>query len=329
MVVCPACNSTVTRDDKKSLTCSNVQCKAIYHSKCCNLKDKDVDNLIALNKTWICPACDTAKKNFPHSERPVTPSEASAASSLNDESVRKLWEVLKELAEEVRLMKVRLPESGCDFKDIKSTLDKQAELSFENSERLKKLENLLETQNKQIELLSSENCTLKKKVSALEVRVNTSEQRLLRNTIEIRGIPSKQEEVPAAVVVSVCAGLGLKISSDDLDHVERLGPRRDGAPGAVVARFVRQSLRDEVVRQRRIKRDFSTRHLGYHDSDSRVYVGDAMTATNRHLYWLARQKRSADKVKYVWFSGGRVKCRRGDGLPVVVINSPEDLDVFP
>lgn len=73
------------------------------------------------------------------------------------------------MAEEVKSMKTRLPESGGDFIDFKSTLDKQVELSFENLEQLKKLENLLETQNKQIEQLTFEKSTLKKNISTLEV----------------------------------------------------------------------------------------------------------------------------------------------------------------
>lgn len=215
-----------------------------------------------------------------------------------------------------------------DFKEVKTTLQKQVDLSFENAERLKSLEELVLKQEKLIESLSSENSFLKNKIKNLEIRINQTEQDHLSNTIEIRGVPGRTGETPEGTVLKIGASLGIKLKIEDLDYVQKRRPREDDPrPPVIVARFIRRDIRDEVIRLRKLKRDFSTRHLDW-DSDERIYLSEGMSPGNRHLYWLARQKKAAGKVKFVWFAGGRVRCRRDNGLPAVIINKEEDLDVF-
>lgn len=91
--------------------------------------------------------------------------------------------------------------------------------------------------------------------------------------------------------------------------------------------FVQRAVRDEVIHLRKVKRDFSTRHLGK-DSDDRIYISEEMSPGNKHLYWLARQKRAAGMLKYVWFTGGKVRYRRQDGCPAIIVNSIEDLEAI-
>ncbi|XP_066909122.1 uncharacterized protein [Halyomorpha halys] len=196
-------------------------------------------------------------------------------------------------------------------------------------ERLQKIEAVLEQQKNKMEELSIENKNLKVKLSDLEGRLNQAEQNNLKNTVEVRGIPEKQGETVVGTILSIGSGLGVKLSPDDLDHALRLRAKQEGAPGPIIVRFVRQTMRDEPVRQRRAKRDFSTRHLGWDENDAFcVYLSKAMTPANKHLDWLARQKQKVAKIKYVWFSGGRVRCRKSDGYPTVTTGKTSDLDVF-
>nr|XP_024219390.1 farnesyl pyrophosphate synthase-like [Halyomorpha halys] len=125
--------------------------------------------------------------------------------------------LLKGLIEEVREMKVKL--QGIDeLKDIKDTLQKQSELSFDNLEWLEKIEALLDQQKNKIEELSLENNNLQAKIYGLEARINQAEQNHLNNSVEIRGIPEKQGETIVGTVLSTGAGLGVKLFLDDLDH---------------------------------------------------------------------------------------------------------------
>ncbi|XP_066902824.1 uncharacterized protein [Halyomorpha halys] len=162
----------------------------------------------------------------------------------------------------------------------------------------------------------------------MEARINQANQGQLTHSLEIRGIPVKTGETPEGIICSIGAALGVKLGPEDLDAVERKRPRgEDPRPPAIVVRFVRQTVCDQVIRLRKVKRNFTTRHLGW-DSDERIYTGEEMTPANRHLYWLARQVKAAGRLRYVWFARGRVRCRREDGQPVVIINTAEDLEAF-
>lgn len=123
-------------------------------------------------------------------------------------------------------------------------------------------------------------------------------------------------------MASVGADPGIKIfrsstscRSADLKKTKPRSP-------TVISRFVRKSVWDELVQQRKVKKDFSTQDITWQENDThRLSLGKEITTTNKHLYWLARQKRAADKLKYVWYAGTRVRCRK-------MIYLPEYLEAF-
>ncbi|XP_066905689.1 uncharacterized protein [Halyomorpha halys] len=158
-----------------------------------------------------------------------------------------------------------------DLKDIKNVMNTQGEIIFENSKRLKTMEERAKKQDETLEKLVIENNNLKKQIKTMEARINQPAQGQLTHSLEIRGIPVKTGETPEGILCSIGAALGVKLGPEDLDTVERKRPRgEDPRPPAIVVRFVRQTVRDEVIRLRKVKRDFTTRHLGW-DSDERIY----------------------------------------------------------
>lgn len=307
---CTICDGPISREEKFTVSCN--KCRVIYHGKCCGLNDREIDVIRSQKKTWVCKKCDQMKKTGSAKEKPVSP----PRSYDNEPSPSDILVAVNQVNE--------------DIKNLKSSMEKYGELSFELNEKFSRLENHLEGHAKRLEELTLENKGLRSKVGELEIRVSRAEQNLLCRSVEIRGIPVRAGETPSALVASVGAGLGIKISVDDIDIVERRRPKKDDPrPPPVIARFVRQTLRDELVQRRKVKRDFSTRDIGWQENDAhRIYLSEEMTPFNRRLYWLARQKRAAGKLKYVWFSAGRVRCRKEDGHPVIFIDQPQDLEAF-
>lgn len=241
---------------------------------------------------------------------------------------KQLASAAPESAESNILLLAEMKRIAEDIKEMKISIDKQSDLAFENSDRLKKIEEVALKQENIIEKLLVENKTLKERVNVLEARLNQAEQAQLSNSIEIRGISPTVGETPEGLVCSIGAALGIKLAVEDLDYVERKRSRReDPRPPPIVVRFVRQTVRDEVIHLRKVKRDFSTRHLG-RDTDDRIYLSEEMSPGNKHLYWLARQKRAEGKMKYLWFAGGKIKYRRQDGSPVIIVNRKEDLEAM-
>lgn len=300
----------------------------IFHGRCCGYKEADVDAVKALKRNWLCPGCEKARRVLPANDRPASPMKTH---TLPTDSLAAIMEQLSSMANEIKIIKTSLPSSiSEDMRDVKNSLEKQGEVLFENGDRLRQIETRLDNQTKIFEELVLENNNLKARIKDLEAGLNRAEQELRCKSLEIRGIPVREGEVPAALVTRIGAGLGLKLEAGDLDTVERLRPRRDDPrPPVIIAKFVRKSMRDELVRLRKVHRDFTTRHIGWEENDSHpIYLSEDMSPMNRRLYYLARQKRAAGKLKYVWFGGGRVRCRRDDGQPVIIINSPDDLDIF-
>ncbi|CAH1394268.1 unnamed protein product [Nezara viridula] len=155
MVNCKLCAKTVSREDKTKIVC--VTCQNLFHVKCTKI---DSTNLKETSKKWRCSDCELLSGTLP----------AAESSSILD--------LLKGLTEEVRELKSKL--QGIDkLKEIKEALQKQSELSFENMDRLLKIETLLEDQKTHVENLTIENNKLKTKISELEIRLNFTEQNLL------------------------------------------------------------------------------------------------------------------------------------------------------
>lgn len=319
MARCPVCNININRDQKNIVQCTS--CNLIFHGECCNFNERDIEALKSLKKDWCCGSCEVARRALPRDERPATPVKLSTP-----DPFKEVLDQLKALASEVASIGAAVSE----IKLVKESLDKFGELAKENAKRLTNLESGLDNQGKLLEATLLENQTLKSRITELEVCVNRAEQGLLSTSVEIRGIPVSAGESPAGLVTTIGASLGLKLSPEDLDTVERRRARRDDLrPPAIVAKFVRQSVRDDYVRKAKVKRDLTTRDLGSTDNEChRIFVSEDMSPINRRLYYLARRKRAEGKAKYVWFGGGRVRCRQDDGRPVVIINTPDDLNVF-
>lgn len=298
-----------------------------------------METLKNLNKSWICNKCLKLWKAIPANERSASPAKANTPavatppepSPSTEPSLATLMASLTSLAAEIGLFKKHLKpeEIGNDLKGIKDALDIQGEYSARANERLSEIERQLKKQGDSFDALLLENNNLKAKIGKLEVRLNHAEQDLKANSLEIRGIPVRAGDTPDALVTSIATGLGITLGSN-LDYAVRLRPKAgDPRPPVIIARFVKQSVRDEFIKQRSVRRNFSTRSIGWQEIDDHpIYLSEDMTPTNRHLYYLARQLKTAKKIKYVWFTGGRVRCRRDDGCPQVIINTPQDLDVF-
>ncbi|CAH1405864.1 unnamed protein product [Nezara viridula] len=185
--------------------------------KCCNIAEN-----------WFCHTC----------VKSVSKNHATTAAELSEGSNTSLLAEVKKIAE--------------DIKEVKISLGKQSDLAFENNERLRKIEELALKQEKIIENLVSENKTLKSQIIILEYKLNQAEQAQLANNVEIRGITVNPDKTTEGLVCSIGAALGVKLYVEDLNFEERKRSRReDPRPPPIVVRFVRQTLRDEIIRLRK------------------------------------------------------------------------------
>jgi hypothetical protein len=173
-------------------------------------------------------------------------------------------------------------------------------------------------------------CQLNIRVSEIEKYVNQMEQETKRNVVEIQGVPQKEGELLSAIIHQIGLVIGVKVDASDIDYVYRVGIRNDSnRPPIIVLRFLRQVTASEFLTRRRVKRDLSTRDIGFDNVPSQpVYINEALTQLNRKLYAKARELKRAEKFKYLWIRGGKIYIRVRDGGERSVITCFEDFCKF-
>lgn len=78
----------------------------------------------------------------------------------------------------------------------------------------------------------------------------------------------------------------LEIERDQIDVCHRLRPAKRNVerPAGIIARFVRKEVKIKVMKQRKVKRNFSTQNLGFPYAAMPVYINDNLTPMRRNLF---------------------------------------------
>ncbi|XP_046670937.1 uncharacterized protein LOC124360946 [Homalodisca vitripennis] len=197
---------------------------------------------------------------------------------------------------------------------------------IENTKALKAQQEQNEKLYQLIESITSENKELKKKVRALEDRLENIEQYSRSNCVEIQGIPVTSNEDVLTIVKDVGKALDLTVSDTMVDACHRLGAKQSGNnPPGIIVKFVRRLDKEEFLQRRRVKRTLSTRHIGATD-DRPIYVNESLSPARRALYALARKYQREKNFKFLWVRNGKIFLRKEEKAPVRVITREEDLD---
>ncbi|XP_047991739.1 uncharacterized protein LOC125230587 [Leguminivora glycinivorella] len=217
------------------------------------------------------------------------------------------------------------------------------------------------TLSQKVDLLEKENISLKleldsaKKVNAgsdnsallqdtistitrIQEDLNERDQQALLNDIEITAVPEFKGESPMHIFVGIASKLGLNLEEHDVVHVGRVGPvhgdgdRLEGAgsvrsrPRPIVVRLARRSVRDQLLKNSRVRRGTTCADLGLPEHQHRpFYVNERLTKTNRILFGKARELKRAQNWRFVWTKDGRVFARKSETSKVHYIRSERDL----
>ena len=179
-----------------------------------------------------------------------------------------------------------------------------------------------------IETLESENVLLKTKLSEVQVHYDDLEQRMLSNNVEIHGVPFTNGENLTGVVGKIGAELGLELGESNIDYCYRLKPKENGEPGSIHVRFNSQHVKEAFLAKRRLKRNFSTRHLildNIPPSDVPIYINESLCPGRRRVLGAAREAKKTKRYTYLWIRGGKIFMRKAEGERAIVLTTMEDL----
>lgn len=289
-------------------------CSTIFHGACVKLSKEDIDYVTANNEIWRCEQCSKLRRKSMQVE-----------SELNKDAVNisDVYKLLQEMREE----------SKKQIQELESELGKSVEMCHGNIADLQKT---IETQSlaiknyqENMDALKEENIGLIKKCQHLETRLEDLEQYSRTNCLEINGIPEENNEDVSNIVKKVGESVGMSLEDTDIDACHRLGAARgedSGRSRGIIVKFVRRSVKEELLHKRRVKRNLNTKDIGFGNRPAEViYINESLSAGRRQVFNAARMMKKENQLQYVWVRNGKVLTRAEDGARVIVVTTMEQV----
>ncbi|XP_046685349.1 uncharacterized protein LOC124371080, partial [Homalodisca vitripennis] len=135
----------------------------------------------------------------------------------------------------------------------------------------------------------------------------------------------KNEDV-VSIVKEVGKVLDFNISNTMIDACHRLGKRSEpnSPPPGIVLKFISRLDKEELLRKRRVKSKFSTRHMNL-EMDKPVYINESLTPMKRKLMAEARKFKRENNYQFVWVRDGRIFLRKEEASKVIHVTCQADL----
>lgn len=302
MALCAVCNRSITAKHIK-ITCCD--CEKDFHGTCVKISKADIEYQSNTGLVWRCDPCNEERRRSMSFEGDA------------NEGKLTLSDVLKAIQE---LSK----EHKTSIKDFNKSYELLNDKLSENTVMLKDQNEKITQYIEKIDQLATENKVLKERIQVLEDKLDDTDQYSRRNCVEIQGVPVKDNNV-LQTVKDVGSALGFDIQDTMVDACHTLGKKPNSKdPPGIIVKFVRRMDADTLLAKRRLKRDFSTRHLNL-PTDSPIYVNESLTPYRRKLLAMARDERRKHDYKYLWVRRGTIFLRKVDNGPVVVIKCLADL----
>lgn len=289
-----------------TLSVDCVDCSGRFHASCVDLTQQDIDFLSQDNKSWRCSECQAVRR------KSMALQSAAEGGSV---TIADVIAILNEMRDDNKKMEVNL---GSSIDSCHDKIDDVMKKMMEQDKLLKECYTKIDTFENEIADLKKKNCEL-------ESRLIDTEQYSRVNNVEIQGIPQSASEDVHEIVKSVGAALEVPITETDIDVCHRLGKPTDGRTPAIIVRFSRRVVKEELLRRRKIKRDFSTRHLNL-PTDIPIYINEALCPARRRVFAAAREAKKTLGYKYLWIKGGKILIRKADGTPVTELKTVSDVN---
>lgn len=305
---CKLCKKNVSSRIMK-INCND--CESPFHASCVKLEKEEVEFFQSDNNIWRCDSCAKTRRK------------SMAVESELNKGNPNLNDVLD-------LLNVIRAENKEQTKNLEKELGKSVNSCHENIEELKTVlkeqSDKIDRYEKKIDELLNQNTNLRKRVRDLEIGLDEAEQYSRINCLEISGVPDKVNEDVVTEVKKVGEALGVTITDDMIDACHRLGRKQDKWPRAIIVKFSRRSVKEEMLQKRRVKRNFNTTHIGERNSPGKViYINESLTKARRELHKQVRELKKKKGLSFIWIRNGNILVRPNEGDPVIAVTTMEDL----
>ncbi|XP_045498206.1 uncharacterized protein LOC123696191 [Colias croceus] len=220
-------------------------------------------------------------------------------------------------------------------------------------DRINKLESENSSLHSKLSQLSKQNLdaaatsSMLKTIKQLQSELNERDQVSLLNDVEVYGIPEFEGESATHIAITLAKKLGITLEERDIVCARRIGPKRRSITTGVsndssrlivdkdrptrtrpiTISFARRSLRDELLKNARVRRGTSTSDLGLPNHDvKRVHLHERLTHKNRVIFGKARALAKTKQWRFIWTRDGKIYARQSDSSNVYAIRSEEDIE---
>lgn len=316
--VCTQCKKTVTRKSP-GLECS--KCRVLVHAKaeCAGLSAKQFAALKAAdNLEWTCNSCARDPKrrtSFVLAEEEEDGHESDNASEIVALNTSKF---MKDVTKEIH--KIIKNELG-DLNSAMEFVSEKVEECIKNMKTFEEQIKILEKKN--IDLINK-NKNFENRLSALEQRLNEREQLSCNNTVEIVGVPVKENEKVEDVVATIANKI--QACPRQVKKATRL-PGRNGKEGIIQVELEDNQARLQWIasaRQRPIVAGDISTDIDKQKSTNRIYLREALTYYYKNLLWKTKDELK-NIYKYIWCKNGKILVRKSDNTKVYTIRCEMDI----
>lgn len=303
----------------RELKCSHVS------DACTDIKDTGMENITFRNSNLRLPC---GPESVGSSSGEVNTEEQDHFASAVTERV------LKAIKSELPSMLSTVLQQ--ELSAIKNELqDFRASLEFYNTgyEEMKAT-----TENLKLDCikLNNENNMLKTTVKDLTHRLNSMEQNLRENNLEVHGIPEHRSENILNLIQQCSKVVGHGLTEGEVVNCTRVAKQNKDSkiPRTIIVKFNNTKSRDafysSVYRYNKTNPHdkLNTALLGIAGDKRPVYVSEHLSPSNKNLHMAARKKAKEQNYQFVWVRNGRIYARKDPNSSYILIKSTESLDLL-
>lgn len=177
-----------------------------------------------------------------------------------------------------------------------------------------------------VEVLETKHATALKRISDLEVQLNSIQKKMINNMVEIRNIPREDGEDLKEIVETICN----TIQTQQIKNANIYRRGKSNAP--IIIEYEEPKERDILLKAFKMynsaKRDnpLNTESIGYGGMKSKIYISEYLTPMSKKILAAGRNLVKNGSFKYCWTSQGNVLLRKEEGQPALIINSLNQID---
>ncbi|XP_026330609.1 uncharacterized protein LOC113238100 [Hyposmocoma kahamanoa] len=300
MFRCTRCSE----DTRDAIQCSN--CKNHYDYPCSGLTEAGYRKLGASRQaTWKCHNCKCSASS-------------AAKQDIGSPKPLSLEDLMIEITN-VKLTLAPLMEVMADIKSIKTDINNLRSNVDQFTSKLNSLDERLKT----VEKGQNEVCQLKAQISKLEEDLNSNNQWMRRNNVEIKGVPLKDRENLFDIVSKIGAKIHQPISKHDINFIARI-PSRENRVKPIVVSFLNRYLKEDFVAGARSLKSLCPADINL-EGTNRIYINDHLTIQNKALLTKAKQLAKENEFEFVWVKNSKIFTRRDSQSKVIAIKNERDL----